>query len=459
MKNELVDIRIILKNNIIKIQGNSIIGSLASTINDETKCGCFVKIKNSNEEMVKTKTHGKKSFFIFSEYYPWMDSLENFCVVRNYDESKKIAADEVYSCDLSNKKIIGITGTNGKTTTVDLILQILKKNKINAISIGTLGVRNGTETLLDFSMTTPDYIEFKKIISRFGDKAQVVVMEISSHALEQNRLLDLKIDMAGWTSFSQDHLDYHGNLEEYFKAKTLIVKNLKASGNLFVPPGQKNLINLLNKSNISFNASVDNVLLNVGDSEFLNVEYNKDNLSVAYSIVAKLFGILDFNLSYLDSPPGRLWIKKFKTNYIAVDFAHTPDALENVIKALKTTYPGKKLWVLFGCGGDRDKTKRPMMGKISESCEKIFVTSDNPRSEEPIDIINNIISGIDDKSKVSFNVDRRTMAQLALKQINSDTVLLFAGKGHETTIQYKNFIQDYSDILTVEKFLEENKND
>jgi UDP-N-acetylmuramoyl-L-alanyl-D-glutamate--2,6-diaminopimelate ligase len=355
----------------------------------------------------------------------------------------------------SNLKILAITGTNGKTTTADLVLQLAEQSGLKGFSIGTLGVRQKGQTLEEFGLTTPGQIQLHQLLHKYGTNADFVVMEASSHALRQERVYGLDFVGAAWTSFSQDHLDYHHSMEEYFAAKCLIVRSLVADGLLFVPEGQLELRKKL--QHIPQLA----ICKNLSDSEknklplFFRTRFNEENLVCAISLVVTL-GVerSNFKLDQLNPPPGRFYIREWNKKTAVVDFAHTPDALENIMKAIRDTFPTHDLIVLFGCGGDRDRNKRPLMGKAVEKwANKIIVTSDNPRTEDPTQIMQDIMTGISDKSKVVQQLERPIAVRQALESLKSGEVLLLAGKGHEDYILKGTIKVPYSDIDELDRFV------
>jgi UDP-N-acetylmuramoyl-L-alanyl-D-glutamate--2,6-diaminopimelate ligase len=348
-------------------------------------------------------------------------------------------------------KMIALTGTNGKTTTTDLVLQLGELVGKKGLSIGTLGVRENHKTLLDFGLTSPSFIDLRKFIHRFGRDKDFCVLEASSHALSQGRLFGLHFDMAGWLSFSQDHLDYHQTMEDYFAAKMLLVNYLIDGGAIFVPSAESDLFTRICKltSKVQKASAIEGRL-----PLFFSTSFNRSNLEVAVSIVEKTFNLsVPRIFDQIIPPDGRFYIKPYGTNYIVVDFAHTPDALDNICRGIRESFPNHKLKVLFGCGGDRDRTKRPLMGKIAETwAEKVYVTSDNPRSEDPKQIIADIAKGMS-SHKFKEVVERPLAVQEAFSELKEQEILLLAGKGHEDYILIHGVKHPYSDIGEVEKFL------
>jgi UDP-N-acetylmuramoyl-L-alanyl-D-glutamate--2,6-diaminopimelate ligase len=356
---------------------------------------------------------------------------------------------------LPNIKFLGITGTNGKTTTTDLVLQLGEMVGKKGLSIGTLGVRENHKTILDFGMTSPSFIDLRKFLHNYGSDKDFCVMEASSHALVQDRLHGIQFDAAGWLSFSQDHLDYHQNMDEYFSAKCLIYNYMKSDAKLFVPTEQKDLFQKLH----TFSGKTESAPEIFAELPlFFRTRFNKNNLEVAWALVSSVFkkqNVVDFN--QLTSPDGRFYIQSYRTNFIIVDFAHTPDALENICQGIRETFPQYKLKVLFGCGGDRDRTKRPKMGAVVDKwADQIYVTSDNPRSENPEQIISDILVGIKSPT-VKAITERPKAVKIAFSELKDKEVLLLAGKGHEDYILINGVKNPYSDIREVDEFIARNK--
>jgi UDP-N-acetylmuramoyl-L-alanyl-D-glutamate--2,6-diaminopimelate ligase len=364
---------------------------------------------------------------------------------------KKIL-DKLYP--LPKLKLIALTGTNGKTTTADLVLQIGELCGKKGLSIGTLGVREYQKTLLNFELTSPSFIDLRKFLTTYGTDKDFCVLEASSHALYQDRLFGLKFDMAGWLSFSQDHLDYHKTMEDYFSAKLLLVNLLTENALLYIPYDQTDLFNRISKVTKKVKKASS---LQIKLPLFFSTDFNRNNLEVAVALIEDTFALKVPDVFEKIIPPdGRFFIKPYKSNYIVVDFAHTPDALENICKGIRKAFPDHKLKVLFGCGGNRDKTKRSLMGKVAENwAHEIYVTSDNPRNEDPNEIIEDVVSGMSTKN-IQKIVDRKEAVHLAFSQLTSNEILLLAGKGHEDYILINGKKHSYSDIAEVEKFVARN---
>jgi UDP-N-acetylmuramoyl-L-alanyl-D-glutamate--2,6-diaminopimelate ligase len=333
------------------------------------------------------------------------------------------------------------------------VLQLGQLAGKKGISIGTLGVREPGKQLLDFGLTSPSFIDLRKFLNIYGKGKDFCVMEASSHALLQERMFGIIFDGAGWLSFSQDHLDYHQTMEAYFEAKSLIYKHLRDTAKLFVPLSQTELyqkLKIFPQTEKAYGLP-ENLPL------FFSTQFNRDNLEVAHAIVESVFAtILKVDYHKLTPPDGRFYIRQYKSNYLVVDFAHTPDALLNICRGIRKSFPGHKLKVLFGCGGDRDRTKRPLMGAVvDEWADEAYVTSDNPRTEDPGRIINDILKGFTRRNPRKI-VDRREAVRIAFSELNENEVLLLAGKGHEDYILINGVKHPYSDIKEVDEFVRRN---
>lgn len=379
-------------------------------------------------------------------------------------EVQKIILDKFFPNN-QTMKLVGVTGTNGKTTTVNLAMQIASKLGHAAISVGTIGIQDVNGAVVEnIDATTPSYIELRKIIHTFQHKYEVCFLEVSSHALAQKRLYDLLLDAGAWTSFSQDHLDYHRTMEEYFDAKLLVEKNyLKKDQSLIIPSQEKELYSTILKRAPHTRLKLAKTLDERGYGHtleerplFYHSAYNQSNVEVALQLNEDLFGeqsIKNIKLKDIKTPSGRFSIIELgNENMAIVDYAHTPDALINIGSAIKNAFPGHKLTVVFGCGGNRDKSKRPMMGKaVSDFADKIIVTSDNPRDEAAEDIIIDILAGI--KGGYEAVVDRQKAIYAALESIGKKEIVLIAGKGHEEYQEIKGVKHPFSDFSVVTNFL------
>jgi UDP-N-acetylmuramoyl-L-alanyl-D-glutamate--2,6-diaminopimelate ligase len=366
----------------------------------------------------------------------------------NWLPTQKAVLDVLYP--LPGLKLMAVTGTNGKTTTTDLVLQLGELAGLRGLSLGTLGLRDKNGLIKDFGLTSPSFIDLRKALALYGGDKDFCMLEASSHALGQGRLFEILFDAAGWTSFSQDHLDYHSDMQAYFDAKCLLLNHLRPAASLFIPRRQQQLFEEVSaRSNQVRRAAEIYAELPL----FFKTPFNRDNLELAVAMLEEVFKLkVPPAFDQLVAPDGRFYIRSFGTNYIIVDFAHTPDALDNICQAIRESFPGHKLKVLFGCGGDRDRKKRPLMGAVAEKwAEVLYLTSDNPRSEDPERIIQDIQQGLQRQHPAI--TDRRAAVQRAFSELSGHEVLLLAGKGHEDYILIKGVKHPYSDIQEVDAFL------
>lgn len=411
-------------------------------------------LPDDNSRRTFTERINKTQFgwLVVNEDHPSRPMNSSVIPHEKWPEIQKQILDALYP--LPKLKLFAVTGTNGKTTTADLVLQLGELCGKRGMSVGTLGVRENYKTILDFGLTSPSLIDLRKFLFKYGQDKDFCVLEASSHALTQNRLYGLTFDMGGWLSFSQDHLDYHQTMEDYFAAKTLIFTYLKPDGKVFVPSEQEELYNRIRRitDKVTRAREVEDKL-----PLFFSTGFNRNNLEVAVSIIEEAFNVkVPGDFDQLVPPDGRFYIRPYKSNFIVVDFAHTPDALENICRGIRESFPDYKLKVLFGCGGDRDRTKRPLMGKIADTiADEIYVTSDNPRSEDPEQIIDDIVKGIT-SVKYQRITERPKAVEHAFNELKEKEILLLAGKGHEDYILIKGVKHPYSDIKEVEKFLARN---
>jgi len=356
--------------------------------------------------------------------------------------------------------LIAVTGTNGKTSVSHFISQLLSSLKIKNGVIGTLGISNITKKSIN---TTPDIFTIYSALQEYSEQGiKIAIIEASSHALVQNRLEGLSFIQGIFTNLTQDHLDYHQTMDNYREAK----------GKLFKSTLTKKTI--INRDDVNHNyfLSVTSdkkpVTFSLGDLGFFKSSekgficqlnnfvfelpligsFNLSNALAAYTSL-RCMGhsdeLLIPLLAKLYPPPGRM--QQLQKSNIWVDYAHTPDALYNSLTTFKVHYPELKIRVLFGCGGDRDKTKRHLMGKIaSENADSIILTNDNPRSENPQTIIDDIQDGIKVENDVQVILDRKHAITTAIKTLGEDEVLLIAGKGHEKTQTIGSQIYQFSDI-------------
>jgi len=362
--------------------------------------------------------------------------------------------------EAQNIRLIGVTGTNGKTSVSFYISQILEALNVRTGVIGTLGISHSDNKTIN---TTPDIFTIYKALQEYSKKGiEVAVIEASSHALIQNRLSGLAFEQAIFTNLTQDHLDYHETMEKYREAKgklfinsnthTVIVNRDDENHSYFLDVAEDKVIQTFSIDDFSdYQHSKKGFICRLFDFVFelpLLGHFNLSNALAAFVSIKSLGYSDDLvipKLSKLSPPPGRM--QKLDKNNIWIDYAHTPDALSNALQTLHLHYPESKLRVVFGCGGDRDKSKREKMGKIaSELAHSIILTNDNPRNEEPENIIKDILVGIKIENNTQVILDRKIAINTAITTLNEDEVLLIAGKGHESTQIIRSQALPFSDI-------------
>ena len=378
--------------------------------------------------------------------------------VSDSSESLGIISSNFYDNPSEKLKLIGITGTNGKTTCATLLYDLFRLRGFKTGLISTVNIKILHKTISS-THTTPNALKINQLLHEMLQNGCThVFMEVSSHALDQNRIAGISFDIGVFTNISRDHMDYHPTLDHYIGSKkklfSLLKKRAFAIINIDDPYGEEMSRNIRAKSlfyGIRESAdfigkiienNISGLSIEIDGFEMtsrLIGEFNAYNLLVVYA-VAKILGedpltILTL-ISNLKAPDGRFEYIISPSNVTAIiDYAHTPDALENILKTLVNLRNGnQKILTVFGCGGDRDRGKRPLMGEISSIySDQVFITSDNPRSENPSSIIQEIFSGVNpDKSEiVSIIEDRREAINKACKVAQSGDIVLIAGKGHE----------------------------
>lgn len=373
--------------------------------------------------------------------------FENEIVIKKdyFLEAQKRICDFFFP--IKKKLLIGITGTNGKTTTSYYISELLSQNNVKAVAVGTNGLVLGSDLsiLQNFEQTTPSYIDIRKIISDFYGNFEACVFEVSSHALDQDRFYKIKFDHIGWSSFSQDHLDYHLTMNNYFEAKMKIFKYARNQV-IHLSSSENELIKKIRQrgmrvSDFEFEGDLENPVL--------NVEYNKKNLDLSLGILNEINPHFKFNFDLLENPEGRFQLVKKNGYEVVIDFAHTPDALERLLIEAKKVFKNKIL-IIFGCGGNRDASKRKMMGNVaSKLSDFTIITSDNPRWENPLSIIKNIEEGFEKSLNYKVIEDRKEAIHYGILNFKNHTILI-AGKGHENYIDIageKIPYLDYNEVI------------
>lgn len=375
--------------------------------------------------------------------------------------------------------VVGVTGTNGKTTIVHLLYHVLGECLGPVLRIGTLGAEGPQGLIVPETLTTPDPLLLQKVLSIAEEQgAKAAMMEVSSIGLDQHRVDDVVFDVAVFTNLTQDHLDYHLDMDSYFEAKGHLFKLLKPGGtavvNIDCTYGQKLIDKLigLGARVLSFGRSSSAMIRinkltqsNVGSSIAFSIEEKQvtvesklignHNASNIAAVIASSYALkvpIDLAVAAIGKcppVPGRLEPCGNSDLAVYVDYAHTPDALLHALQSLREI-EHRKLWVVFGCGGDRDGGKRPIMGQVAaENADEVVVTSDNPRTEDPDIIISDILSA-------NFNAtivepDRKTAITKTLEAASVGDIVLIAGKGHEDYQiigTEKTYFSDQAEVAT-----------
>jgi len=431
-----------------------------TAITDDTrtveKGGIFVAIKGATRDGHHFSSEAAKKGAVATIVEDESATSLPALVVTDGRRAAAIAACVAYDWPARALRLIGVTGTNGKTTTVAIVRHILDDAGAPAASVGTLGVFLGENRPLagGNGLTTPGAIELQRLLRQLVDRGiRTVAMEVSSHSLDQHRVDGVTFDAAVYTNLTRDHLDYHQTMEAYFSAKARLLGLLKPTGTAVINadaaewralPSAKTTITYGIKSKADVRA--EDVSLGASGSEWnlLHADssarvtlplmgtpnvYNALAASAAAIALGKTVGDCAEKLRALPQIAGRL--ERISENPVVLrDYAHTPDALERTLVSARQLTKGR-LIVVFGCGGERDRGKRPAMGEVAERLADVaVVTSDNPRTEDPDAIIDEIEQGM--RGKHERVTDRRAAIEKALRTANRDDLIVLAGKGHET---------------------------
>jgi UDP-N-acetylmuramoyl-L-alanyl-D-glutamate--2,6-diaminopimelate ligase len=393
-------------------------------------------------------------------------------------------ASNFYGNPTQELRLVGITGTNGKTTTTYLIKSIMEANKQKTGLLGTISTLIGDKVYVS-SRTTPEALDLQSLFKEMADSSiDYAVMEVSSHSLELGRVDGCDFRIGVFTNLTQDHLDFHKTIENYRNAKKklfymtkganiiniddehgrLIADEVKKLAVPLVTYGIDNKADIMAKNIDITSKGVTFTLVTPKYEEKLNIKipgkfsvYNA-LAAAAVAYVENISGeVIREGLGKVDNVPGRSEIVNTDTPYtVIVDYAHTPDGLQNILASIKE-YAKGRIITLFGCGGDRDKEKRPIMGEIAgRMSDYCIITSDNPRSEEPMDIINQVEAGIKSTSCDYICIEnRRDAIKFALKTAKPGDIVLLAGKGHETYQVLKDRTIPFDERDIVEELLRE----
>ena len=376
-------------------------------------------------------------------------------IVESTEEYLKKELKKEYADTINKLKIIGITGTNGKTTTAYLTYQFLNKLGNKTAYLGTIGFKLPDEEI-GTENTTPDILSIYTLLLHAIEKeCKTVVMEISSHALSYERIYGLHIDIAAFTNLTEDHLDYHKTMENYLNAKLKIIDYLPENGKLIVNTddeyGQKFIDKFGKGITIGYNKTcnyfikkaditpAETKITFVHDDKTYNVTTNLTSKFNVYNYITSLAIVHEMGYSYeeiinitkdIKAPKGRCETHKVNKGYAVIDYAHTPDAVLKVISAYNELKKGRVITIV-GCGGDRDPIKRPIMGEIATRLsDYTILTSDNPRTEDPQKIMDDILKGVS-TNNYEVELNRKTAIKKGIEMLQPEDILLILGKGHE----------------------------
>ena len=473
-KVEVVNTEGSLNLNVLKVCFNS-----KEAINDSL----FVAIKgldlDGNKFIDSAINKGAK--VIITEHIP--NNLKKqitYVQVKDARKSLSVISSNFYDNPSSKIKLIGVTGTNGKTTVVSLLFQLFKLMGYKCGMLSTIEnkINNYSE---QSTLTTLDALSINHFLHKMvQDKCEYCFMEVSSHSLSQDRVYCLDFNVAMFLNISHDHLDYHKNFNNYLLAKKSFFDLMSSEKIAFINKDDDHFFDIVDKIKLKYytfsfendsdikgkviRRGFDHSLLNFDSVDFktsLLGCFNFYNLLSVFC-VAKYFiqdiqKILKY-FEFLEAPKGRMQRVKSKKDIIAlVDYAHTPDALEKALLTIKSfKKPKQSIITVFGCGGDRDKSKRFLMGKVADKfSDTTIVTSDNPRNENPSFIIEDIKSGFHDanKSNLFFIEDRLLAIKEASQLARSEDIIFIAGKGHEKYQEIKGVRHPFDDVKIIEKLL------
>ena len=481
-----------LKDILYKVTINAVVGSTSVKVNavdfDSRKISkndVFVAIKGSvadGYKFIDVAINNGAVAIICEELPTNLQDGITYIQVESASQALAFMASNYYENPSENLKLVGVTGTNGKTTVATLLYQLFKKAGYKVGLLSTVKIMVDDKEY-KATHTTPDSLTINKFLSLMNDEGvEFCFMEVSSHGIHQNRTEGLKFEGGIFTNLSHDHLDYHDTFAEYRDVKKSFFDNLPKDAFALVNIDDKNgLVMLQNtkarkityalKTYADYKAQIlenqlGGLLLKVNESEVwtrLIGNFNAYNILAIYA-TAELLGLEKVEnlrlISELESVSGRFQylISDEKITAI-VDYAHTPDALQNVLETINSIRTkNEELITVVGCGGDRDKTKRPKMGHIASALStKVIFTSDNPRSEVPETIIEEIEKGVEPQNfkKIVSIVDRRQAIKTACQLAQPNDIILIAGKGHETYQEIKGERFDFDDYKIVKEFLKQ----
>lgn len=397
-------------------------------------------------------------------------------IVSNTEKWLKETLYNEYHEYIDKLKLIGVTGTNGKTTSCYLTYQMLISLGIDTAYIGTIGYHHKDE-FIELNNTTPDVLTIYKLLYHaYETNCKVVVMEVSSQALSYDRLYGINYDIISFTNLTEDHLDYHKTMENYLNAKLLILNHLKENAIITANSDDKASIHFKKENHkyLTFGYNGDYKIINTNINPIeTKLEFNYKNIN--YDVIVPLtskFNVYNYltmlsivnnygipiediinKTNLLTAPKGRCESYKVNNGFAIIDYAHTPDAVEKVITAYNELKKNKVITII-GCGGDRDPKKRPIMGDIATKLSNyVIFTNDNPRTEDPNKIMEDILKGVK-SNNYEIILDRKLAIKKGIDMMNKDDILLILGKGHENYQiigKEKHHLDDSEEVLNWKK--------
>ena len=397
-------------------------------------------------------------------------------IVQDTDKYLKEALKNEYGTIINKLKLIGVTGTNGKTTSCYLTYQMLNMLGLNTAYIGTIGYYH-KDDYISLNNTTPDILTiYKLLVNAYENGAECVVMEVSSQALSYDRLSGIDYSLIAFTNLTEDHLDYHKTMKNYLNAKLLILDHLKKNAKIIVNKddeyskyfnkkgherytlginGDYNIKEYEthpNKTDITFGYNKKEYKTTIPLTSKFNIYNYLTCLAICNQSVFKIDDILS-KTKYIKAPKGRCEVYEVNNGFAVIDYAHTPDAEEKVINAYNELKKNRVITII-GCGGDRDPKKRPIMGKIATNLsDYVIFTNDNPRTEKPENIMKDILSGVT-KNNYEVILDRKEAIKKGIDSMEKNDILLILGKGHENYQiigKTKYHLDDAEEVLNYKK--------
>ena len=465
--------------------GDAEIGDVQFDSRRCTRGSCFVAVKGWKDDghayIDSALAAGASA--VVCEHAPGCDIGVSRAIVGDTHEALGRLGQAMRDFPAAKLKCIGITGTNGKTTAAHMIRAILREAGYDPGLLGTVCYQSGQRDA-PAETTTPDPIRLSELTAEMVEAGKThLVMEVSSHALDQKRTAGIAFDVAVYTNLSGDHLDYHGTMAEYLGAKLRLFQSLDSQGSAVLNRDDPYAERFAESTNAAVTwyalsgaaGDLRGKIRRIGPtgSRFV-LSTDTQEIEIATAMIGRhnvqnclaaagagLAAGVDLEtiasgLAGLDYVPGRLQAVKVEAPYqVLVDYAHTDDALRNVLSSLKPIIAGRII-VVFGCGGDRDRTKRPRMAKVAEElADRMVITSDNPRSESPEFIIEQIVAGLSSagRAKAEIEPDRYAAIQIAVSRAEGGDVVLIAGKGHETCQLVGDKRLDFDDTKVAEEIV------